>query len=108
MTTSAALVVTHSGRSSGPPRTIVFQLTPISPLYLGALTLTENTGLSGINGNIPVGSAGAPSSCSLQMSTATFTPVWDYVGSHTHLTVTLTYDSANNNLVSAVTAGTTL
>jgi len=79
----------------GTPRIIVFQFkTPVvSPLFLGVLTLTENTGLGSISGVIVPGSdASHPGTCDLQVPTAIFGPIWNFALSNSKPNVTITYN----------------
>lgn len=80
---------------TGTPRIIAFQFkTPfVSPIFLGVLTLNENSGLTSISGAIVPGSdASHGGTCDLEVPSAIFGPLWDFAASNSKPSVTITYN----------------
>jgi hypothetical protein len=94
------------------PRTIVFQIKkPFGGpnVYIGVLTLIENTGLNGIDGVVPSGTApDNPGTCDAQMASNLFSPIWDFLPNHTRLVVTIAYLDDGSCRISNISIGSTL
>jgi len=82
----------------GAPRIITFQFKKpyVSAIFLGVLTLTENTGLGSISGVIVPGTdASHGGTCDLQAPTSVIGPIWDFALSHSKPSVTITYNDSD-------------
>jgi hypothetical protein len=94
------LKIKSASNSPGPPRKITFKfVSPYQPLlYLGILTLVENTQITGYSGSLNPGNPNQAGNGTIQVNHAKFDAFWNFL-SQPQLELVITYDDTNFTVI---------
>jgi hypothetical protein len=108
--TTLPLSVASCTHSLGPPRKITFHFTRAypPPLYLGILTITEDSTIQGVSGTIVPGTPTRAGTADIRMGTGLFGPLFNYVSMHSGLSVQIRYEDTTFQVDAVFCSSTTL